>query len=251
MERMFAPFTIGQMELVNRFVFPPIKLGYGNPDGTVTDRQLLFYSQIAKNGPALIILEPVAVTPDGREHPKQLCVHLPASAAELQKIVDVIHEQGRLACLHLNHAGAAANPKAAGGQPKAPSPITCPTTGQESTPLTLDEIEKILSGYKAAAEKAVTAGFDMIEVQGGHGYLVSQFLNSKINKRKDDFGKDRLLFAKEVLLKVKEGAPDIPLILRISGNQRGNKNFFVFTQIKRKGIITQRSAYFKSAILLL
>ncbi|MBW2093372.1 MAG: FAD-dependent oxidoreductase [Deltaproteobacteria bacterium] len=219
MERMFSPFTIGQTELVNRFVFPPIKLGYGNPDGAVTDRQLLFYSQIAKNGPALIILEPVAVTPDGREHPKQLCVHLPASAAELQKIVDVIHGQGRLACLHLNHAGAAANPKAAGGQPKAPSTITCPTTGQESTALTLAEIEKILRGYRAAAEKAVTAGFDMIEVQGGHGYLVSQFLNSKINKRKDDFGKDRLLFAKEVLFKVKEGAPDIPLILRISGNE--------------------------------
>ena len=219
MKRMFAPFTIGNRELVNRFVFPPIKLGYGNPDGTVSDRQLLFYRQIAKDGPSLIILEPVAVTPDGREHPKQLCVHLPGSAAELKTIVDVIHEQGRLACLHLNHAGAAANPKVSGGQPKAPSTITCPTTGQESAALTLDEIEGILGGYGAAAEKAVTAGFDMIEVQGGHGYLVSQFLNSRVNKRKDDFGKDRLLFAKEVLSKVKEGAPNIPLTLRVSGNE--------------------------------
>jgi len=85
MDRMFVPFTIGDRELVNRFVFPPIKLGYGNPDGTVTDRQLLFYSQLAKDGPALIILEPVAVTQDGREHPKQLCVHLPESAVELRK----------------------------------------------------------------------------------------------------------------------------------------------------------------------
>ena len=219
MERMFAPFTIGDRKLVNRFVFPPIKLGYGNPDGSATDRQLLFYSQIAKDGPALIILEPVAVTPDGREHPKQLCVHLPGSAAELQKIVDVIHEQGRLACLHLNHAGAAANPKASGGQPKAPSDITCPATGQESAALTQDEIDGILIGYRVAAEKAVTAGFDVIEVQGGHGYLVSQFLNSKINKREDDFGKDRLLFAKEVLSEVKAGASNIPLILRISGNE--------------------------------
>jgi len=219
MERMFAPFTIGNKELVNRFVFPPVKLGYGNPDGTVTDRQLLFYSQIAKDGPALIILEPVAVTPEGREHPKQLCVHLPGSAAELRKIVDVIHGQGRLACLHLNHAGAAANPKVSGGQPKAPSTMTCPTTGQESAPLTLDEIEGILGGYRAAAAKAETAGFDLIEIQGGHGYLMSQFLNSKVNKRKDDFGKDPLLFAKEVLAKVNEGAPNIPLILRISGNE--------------------------------
>jgi 2,4-dienoyl-CoA reductase-like NADH-dependent reductase (Old Yellow Enzyme family)/thioredoxin reductase len=219
MERMFGPYTIGDKKLVNRFIFPPIKLGYGNPDGRVTDRQLLFYSQIAKDGPALIILEPVAVTPDGREHPKQLCVHLPGSAAELQKIVDVIHGQGRLASLHLNHAGAAANPKASGGQPRAPSTITCLTTGQESTALTVDEIQEILDGYRAAAAKAVTARFDVIEVQGGHGYLVSQFLNSKINKREDDFGEDRRLFAREVLSKVKEGAPHIPLILRISGNE--------------------------------
>lgn len=219
MERMFVPFTIGERELVNRFVFPPIKLGFGNPDGSVTGRQLIFYNQIAKDGPALIILEPAAVTPDGREHPKQLGVHLPGSGEELKKIVAVVHEQDRLACLHLNHAGAAANPKAAGGQPKAPSAITCPTTGQEATALTLDEIEEILIGYRAAAEKAVSAGFDVIEVQGGHGYLVSQFLNSKINKREDEFGKDRLLFAKEVLSRVKEGAPGIPVILRISGNE--------------------------------
>jgi len=131
----------------------------------------------------------------------------------------VIHEQGRLACLHLNHAGAAANPKVAGGQPKAPSAIMCPTTGQEAAPLTVEEINRILDGYRAAAEKAVTAGFDVIEVQGGHGYLVSQFLNSKINKRDDEFGKDRLLFAREVLSKVKDGAPSIPVILRISGNE--------------------------------
>ena len=67
-----------------------------------------------------MILEPVAVTPNGKEHPKQLCVHLPESVGELKKIVNVIHAEKRLACLHLNHAGAAANPKASGGQPKAP-----------------------------------------------------------------------------------------------------------------------------------
>ncbi len=219
MERMFKPYRLGNLELINRFVFPPIKLGYGNPDGTVTKRQLLFYKQIASNGPGLIILEPVAVTPNGREHPKQLSVHFPHSVDELKRIVDVIHEQNRLACLHLNHAGAAANPKATGARPKAPSPITCPTTGEEAQPLTQNEIDEILSAYGSAAEKAVDAGFDLIEIQGGHGYLVSQFLNGKINKRDDNYGQDRLLFAQKVLSNIKEGAPDVPLILRISGNE--------------------------------
>jgi len=220
MKRMFKTFKLGNLELVNRFVFPPVKIGRGNPDGTVTDRQLTFYQQIARNGPGVVILEPASVTADGREHPKQPCVHLPESVGELRKIVDVIHEEGRLACLHLNHGGAAANPKIIGGPPKAPSVMTCVARqGNVSEALTEQEIKAILGGYKSAAKKAKQAGFDVIEIQGGHGYLISQFLNKKINKRKDRYGRDRSFFAREALSAVKQGVPEIPCILRISGNE--------------------------------
>ena len=219
MERLFEEFTLGAAKLANRFLFPPIKLGYGNPDGTVTDRQLLFYRQIASKGPAAIILEPVSVTPEGREHPKQPCIHLAESATELKKIVDVIHEEDRLACLHLNHAGAAANPMATKTTPKAPSTVTCATSGQKSDPLSDEDIKAIIAGYKSSAKKAWEAGFDIIEVQAGHGYLISQFLNGKINQRKDSYGRDRLLFAREVLSAVRESARDIPMIVRISGSE--------------------------------
>ncbi|MBW1644110.1 MAG: FAD-dependent oxidoreductase [Deltaproteobacteria bacterium] len=216
---MFSGFTLGNLQLNNRFVFPPIKTAYGNPKGVVTDRQLTFYKQIASNGPGLIILEPASVTPEGREHPKQLCIHLKESVSELKKIVDVIHTENRFGCLHLNHAGAAANPKATGTKPKAPSAISCPASGQTSEPLTEEEIKTIIAGYKSAAVKAKEAGFDIIEVQAGHGYLISQFLNEKINKRTDKYGEDRLLFAREALAAVKEGAAEMPLILRISGSE--------------------------------
>jgi 2,4-dienoyl-CoA reductase-like NADH-dependent reductase (Old Yellow Enzyme family)/thioredoxin reductase len=220
MERMFEKFRVGGVELVNRFVFPPIKLGRGNPDGTVTESQLAFYRQIATNGPALVILEPVSVTANGREHPKQPCVHLDNSVHELKKIVDVIHDQGRLACLHLNHAGGAALPKIIGGPPKAPSVMTCVAREETvSEALSEEEIQKILEGYGSAAAKAGDAGCDMIEIQGGHGYLVSQFLNAKLNKRDDRYGQDRTLFAREAVSRVRGGAPDLPLILRISGSE--------------------------------
>ena len=219
METMFGGMTLGTMDLKNRFVFPPIKLAYGSPDGSVTDRQLDFYRQIAREGPGLMILEPVSVTQEGKEHPKQLCVHLPESEFELKKISDVIHDQGRLACLHLNHAGAAANPMATKTTPRAPSIMTCAASGQESQVLTEEEIELLLEGYYGAAKKAVRAGFDALEIQAGHGYLVSQFMNSRINKRQDRYGKDRMLFPGQVLAKVKDGAPDMPLILRVSGNE--------------------------------
>ncbi len=219
MQRLFETMILGNLTLANRFIFPPIKTAYGTPKGNVTDRHLIYYRQIAENGPGLLILEPVAVTVEGKEHPKQLCIHLPESADELKKIVTVIHAESRLVCLHLNHAGGAANPKATGVSPKAPSSMTCPTTSAEAEPLTEPEISAIVDGYRSAAEKAVSAGFDAIEVQGGHGYLMSQFLNGKINQRTDRYGQNRLLFAKEVLAAIKEGAPDLPCILRISGSE--------------------------------
>jgi len=220
MERMFEKFKVGDAELANRFVFPPIKLGRGNPNGTVTEGQLALYRQIATNGPGLVILEPVSVTANGREHPKQPCVHLDNSVQELKQVVDIIHEQDRLACLHLNHAGAAALPKIIGGPPKAPSVMTCVAREETvSVPLSGEEIQEILQGYRSAAAKARQAGCNMIEIQAGHGYLISQFLNAKLNKRDDPYGQDRTLFLREAVKQVREGAPDIPLILRISGNE--------------------------------
>ncbi|AQV00035.2 MULTISPECIES: FAD-dependent oxidoreductase [Desulfococcus] len=219
MRAMFKPMDLGTLTLANRFVFPPIKTACGTPEGKVTDRQITFYGQIAHNGPAIVILEPVAVTTDGREHPKQLCVHLDNSVAELEKITRVIHREDRLACLHLNHGGAAANPKASGTLPLAPSAVTCPTTGQSAEALIEAQIETIIDGYNRAARRAEAAGFDLIEIQAGHGYLVSQFLNAKINRRTDSYGTNRLSFAERVFAAVKEGAPRMPLILRISGSE--------------------------------
>ncbi|MBN1383197.1 MAG: FAD-dependent oxidoreductase [Deltaproteobacteria bacterium] len=219
MEKLFEEITIGGRKLANRFFFPPIKLGYGNPNGMVTDKQLVFYRQIAKNGPAVVILEPVSVTPEGREHPRQLRVDLPDSVVQLKKIVEAIHGEYRLACLHLNHAGGAANPKATGSKTKSSSVFTCARSGQEAESLTEDEIKAIMAGYERAAQKAAEAAFDFIEIQAGQGYLISQFLAGKINKRQDAYGKDLLLFAKQALAAVRAGAPDMPLIVRISGNE--------------------------------
>ena len=219
MKEMFEAYYLGQRKLANRFVLPPIKLGSGNPDGSVSERQLEFYRKVSGNGPAVIILEPVSVTPEGREHPRQLCVHLSNSTSELKKIVDSIHAEERLACLHLNHAGAAAHPKVIGMTPKAPSAMTCIARENKAEPLTEEGIGKILNGYESSTRKAVEAGFDLIEVQAGHGYLVSQFLNGKLNKRDDRYGKDRLLFAREVLGRVKENAQDLTVLIRISGDE--------------------------------
>ncbi len=219
MEKLFSPFRLGSLELTNRFVFPPIKTALGSPSGGVTDRHLNFYERISKHGPGLVILEPVSVTPDGREHPKQLQVTRVGSVAELERIASVIHENGRKACLHLNHAGGAANPKVIGREPGSASAFTCPSTGAQAAPLSADEIREIINGFAVATEKAREAGFDAVELQAGHGYLLAQFHNPEINTRDDEYGADRTLLLRRVMEKVVDAAAGLTLILRVSGDE--------------------------------
>ena len=219
MDRLFQPIKLGKLELRNRFCMAPIKTAYGAPDGRVTERHINFYENISKGGVSLVILEPVAVTKSGREHPKQLCIDNEKCASELSKIVDVLHKNNTFACINLNHAGRAANPKAAGGAPKAPSVMQCPATGAAAEELKIEEIEEIVEGFGTAAKRAVYLGFDVIEIQCGHGYLINQFLSERTNKRNDKYGQDKLLFARKIFENVFKYSKDTPVTIRISGNE--------------------------------
>ncbi|WP_321394444.1 FAD-dependent oxidoreductase [uncultured Desulfuromusa sp.] len=211
-------FTLGQLKLKNRFIMAPVKSAYGNPQGEVTPRHLVYYDNLSKGGMAMIILEPVAVSQSGKEHPKQLTVHLPDSQKNLEKIVSTLHGNNTLACLNINHAGRAANPKATGMPTVAPSAVSCPATGQTPGALSMAAIKDILNGYRQAIRTAIAAGFDAIEIQAGHGYLIQQFLSPRTNLRDDDYGQDRSLFLKEVFDIVREEKKTLTVLVRISGS---------------------------------
>ncbi len=215
--------VLGSLRFKNRMVMAPFKTAMASPGGSVTPQTLEFYARVAEGGVAMIITEPMAVHPAGREHPKQLAIHDDAFLDGLKQVAGQIHEQSVLACCHLNHAGRAANPKATGEQPVAPSPVSCPASGNEARELSTGEIAEIVRDFQDAADRAWWAGYDAIEVQLGHGYLVSQFLSEKVNHRTDAYGgslENRLRFAREVLRAVKQGMNDeLPVIIRISGSE--------------------------------
>lgn len=220
------PLQIGQLKLKNSFIMAPVKTAYGNPKGDVTPRHLSYYGNLAKGGVAMIILEPVAVCVTGKEHPKQLTVHQENSRDHLAKIVDLLHANNTLACLNLNHAGRAANPKATGTPPIAPSAVTCPATGQTPDVLQRQEIEAILEGYRRAIQVATSAGFDAIEIQAGHGYLIQQFLSPRTNLREDNYGQDKSLFMRQVFDIVREERQQLTVLVRISGHDFVPENGF-------------------------
>jgi 2,4-dienoyl-CoA reductase-like NADH-dependent reductase (Old Yellow Enzyme family)/thioredoxin reductase len=215
MDRVTSAWTLGPLELRNRLVMAPVKTAYGTAEGAVTERHLHFYRSVAAGGAGLIVLEPVAVTANGREHPKQLAIHRPESAAGLATITAVIHESGGKACLNLNHAGRAANPAATGVAPVAPSPVACPARGTEARALTVGEIAEIVAAFAEAARRAEAAGFDALEVQAGHGYLLQQFMLPETNRRDDGHGREPLRFASEVLGAVR-AACHLPLLVRVT-----------------------------------
>ncbi len=219
MKGMFDSIELGGLKLKNRFVMAPVKTAYSNPKGEVNEKHLKFYERVAKGGIALIITEPVAVLRSGREHPKQLCIDEDYCVDELKKITDTIHENGSYACLNITHAGRAANPKATGAPPIAPSAVTCPATGQTPVEMTKQQIKEIIEAFGRAADRAYKAGFDAIELQAGMGYIVAQFLKERTNKRSDEYGKDKSLFAREVFDAVFSNAHGLPVIVRIAGSE--------------------------------
>ncbi len=211
--QIFEETSLGNLHLKNRLFSAPIKTGYGQ---TVTDRHIAYYSSISKGGVAMVCVEPVSVTLSGREHPKQLRLDSDEFISSVEKIIDTIHSNGALACVHLNHAGRAANPKVTSNVVISSSEVLCPLTGAVAHEMTKGEIFETIEAFKKTAIRAKRSGADVIEIQMGHGYLVSQFYSKFINHRKDEYS-EPLKFANDVINAVKSAG--LPVIVRVSGDE--------------------------------
>ncbi|MGD8922484.1 MAG: NAD(P)/FAD-dependent oxidoreductase [Candidatus Zixiibacteriota bacterium] len=220
----FTTLRIGSVEFPNRLLMAPVKTAFGTPDGKVTYRHEAYYRRRAEGGVGAIIVEPCYIDPLGKEHPKQLGISSYDQLEGLKRLVEAIHEGGALAVAHLNHAGRAANPKATGIAPEAPSAVSCPTTGATPVEMTRDRIKRVALEFAGAARRAVEAGFDAIEVQFGLGYLIAQFLSARTNLRIDPYGgnaEHRYRFAAEVMSGVIAEVDDhLPVIARISASEQ-------------------------------
>ena len=147
---LFQPIQIGTLELPNRVLMTTIKLGYGTPQGDVTDRHIAFYVRRVEGGVGLITTEPMYIHPNGRELPTQLGIHEDRLVEGLRRLVDAVHGAGGRIMAHINHAGRAANPKLVPeGERVSASDVFCPANGVMPRPLSLAEIPDYI-GYFAA-----------------------------------------------------------------------------------------------------
>jgi 2,4-dienoyl-CoA reductase-like NADH-dependent reductase (Old Yellow Enzyme family)/thioredoxin reductase len=223
-EVAFTPLAIGTVNLPNRIALAPVKTALGGTDGRASRRHVEHYRRRAAGGAGLVIVEPLYVDPLGKEHPKQLGASSDDTIAGLRDVVEAVHGHGALAFAHLNHAGRAANPKAIGGAPEAPSAVPCGSTGATPTVMTGERIREVVDTYGQAARRAFESGFDGVEIQLGLGYLPAQFLSPRTNQRDDEFGPrgdDRWRFVHEVVMAVRGGLGDSrALTARLSAEEK-------------------------------
>src|ERR1700744_5020658 len=232
MSHLFSPIKIKSVEFRNRIVVSPM-CEYSSIDGFANNWHLVHLGSRAVGGAALIITEATAVSPEGRISYGDLGIYKDEHIEKLKEITDFIHSHGAMAGTQLAHAGRKAshelpwrgNAQIPSDQPngwKAVAPSAITFTPEEEAPIELDKpgIEKVKADFKAAAARALKAGFDVIEIHGAHGYLIHEFLSPLSNHRTDQYGgsfENRTRFPLETAQAVRAELPDsIPLAVRVS-----------------------------------
>jgi 2,4-dienoyl-CoA reductase-like NADH-dependent reductase (Old Yellow Enzyme family)/NADPH-dependent 2,4-dienoyl-CoA reductase/sulfur reductase-like enzyme len=227
LRRLFEPVKIGKLELRNRILMPALNTKLGTEWGAMSDRMIDYYVERAKGGVALIIIENTCIDwPVGKAGTNPIRADEWKFIQGLHDLAEAVHVYGAKIATQLHHAGRQGSSltSAEGQQLVAPSAIPCLPTGAEMPhALTIEEIEILIGKFIMGATITKAAGFDAVEIQGGHGYLIAQFMSPYTNKREDEYGggfEGRMRFP----LRIIEGirmvtGPDFPIIFRISADE--------------------------------
>ena len=216
--KLFTPYTLKNLQLRNHIVMPPMCMYSAGTDGMPTDFHFTHYTSRAVGGVGLIIMEATAVIPCGRISDHCLGLWNNRQAEALAPIVAACRKQGAAMAIQLNHAGR----KCEADEPVIYAPSAIPFDEKSPMPreMTRADIQDTVQAFRAAAARAASAGFDIVEIHAAHGYLLSEFLSPLTNTRTDEYGgstENRTRLLKEVLEAVHEVWPaERPVLLRVS-----------------------------------
>lgn len=231
MPHLFDPITFRSLTLANRIIVSPM-CQYSSVDGFATDWHLVHLGSRAIGGAGLVFTEATAVTADGRISPQDLGIWDDRHVEMLARITRFVRDQGVAVGIQLAHAGRkastsppwtgihAVSPSEGGWTPVAPTAEPFSPTYPVPRPLATDEIPAIVDAFAQAAQRAVTAGFQVAELHAAHGYLIHQFLSPLVNTRTDQYGgsfENRIRLCLEVVTAVRAAWPaNLPVFVRIS-----------------------------------
>lgn len=220
---LLEPLALRGVTLPNRVMMSPMCQNRATAEGLATDWHLVHYGSRAIGGVGLIMVEDCGVTSEGRLNTTALGIYEDAQLKPLKRIVDFCQSMGSRVGLQLGHAGRKAfAPSKGHGPVPSVGPAAAPFADGWMPPQALDGAgcQRIVDAYGDAARRALRAGFDLVEVHAGHGYLLHEFLSPLTNTRDDEYGGDadrnaRLL--NDVVQRVREVCPaEVPVLVRLS-----------------------------------
>lgn len=210
---LFTPLQVGALSLSNRMLMAPLTRARSDLAHMPNDLMAEYYGQRASAG--LIVTECTMIAPNTSAFVTEPGIYSPEQVLAWKKVTDAVHAKGGKIVMQIWHAGRAAHPLLNhGAENVAPSAIAI--SGDIQTPsgkvahavphaLTTAEISTLVQTFASAAENAIAAGFDGVEVHGANGYLIDQFLRDGCNQRTDSYGgtmENRARFLFEVLTAV-------------------------------------------------
>ncbi len=221
LDPLFQPWSLGRLTIKNRIFMPAMHLNMCR-NYAVTDQLIDFYRRRAAGGAGLISVG-YATVDENSGTPMNIGAHDDCFLSGLSSLAAAMHEEGALCGVQLNHAGRYnASFFLQGRQPVAPSPVESRLTRETPRELTPTEIRAVIGRFADAAARVREAGFDMVEILAGTGYLISAFLSPFTNRRQDEYGgslENRMRFGLAVVRAVRERVgDDFPLLVRINGN---------------------------------
>jgi 2,4-dienoyl-CoA reductase-like NADH-dependent reductase (Old Yellow Enzyme family) len=193
----FAPVALGPLTLRNRIIKAATFEG-ASTKNKVNDQLIEFHRSVARGGVGLTTVAFCAVAADARGAPKEIILDDDAVPG-LAKLADTVHAEGAAVSVQIGHAGAVA--AATGHKGRSPSRIFSPMAMQFTRAVESSEITRIIGDFVSAAQRVADAGCDAVELHFGHGYLPSEFLSPKLNRRTDKWGgslENRSRFAREI-----------------------------------------------------
>ncbi len=236
---LFKPFTLRSLEIRNRLWVAPMCQYSAAADGPLigaaTDWHLQHLGGLGRGGAGLVVVEATAVAPEGRISPNCLGLWNDAQESAFARIVPAVKAHGARIGVQLAHAGRKASthpslpgsangsvPLGEGGWPTV-APSALPFIGlADPRALSADEVRDVVAAFLAAADRAVRAGFDAVEVHAAHGYLLHEFLSPLSNLRDDEYGgtaENRARALREIVRGIRAAHPELPIIVRVSGSE--------------------------------
>ena len=208
---LFQPITLRSgVQLDNRIVMAPMTTFSGNPDGTVSDEEVAYYSR-RSNGVGMVVTACAYVTLNGKGFQGEFGSDRDNLIPSLRRVASAIKERGAKAVLQIFHGGRMCPPELVpDGEIVSASAVPAEqgvVSDQVPRALTEAEIQSIIRDFGESTRRAIEAGFDGVELHGANGYLIQQFFSPHSNRREDQYGgslEKRLSFPIAIVDEVKK-----------------------------------------------